>query len=244
MPLLTGSAQWAFKDFSTPVRADNPIPRMNQKGLVERDLTPKEGYYVFQSYWSEKPMAHIYGHSWPVRSGDPEEIKLIRVYSNCDTAELFVNGISQGVKKRNSQDFPAAGLRWPVKVAPGGNVLRVVARKNGVSVTDEIRFQYQTEKWEKPARLQLTEKSRTGDRVTVEARLLDAKGVLCLDARNQVRFGLTGNGELLANLGTCSGSRAVELCNGRGEITIARNGGASVVGVSSKGIPPAFLTLS
>src|SRR5207247_738603 len=118
-------------------------PRMNQKGMVERDLTPKEGYYVFQSYWSDKPMAHIYGHSWPVRWGDADELKLIRVYSNCDAAELFVNGISRGVKKRNSQDFPSAGLRWQVKLAPGENRLRVVARKNGVTVTDEIRCQYQ-----------------------------------------------------------------------------------------------------
>lgn len=47
MPWLTGAAQWAFKDFSTPVRPENPIPYMNQKGVVERDLTPKEAYYVF-----------------------------------------------------------------------------------------------------------------------------------------------------------------------------------------------------
>ena len=56
MPWLTGTAQWIFKDFSTPVRPDNPIPYVNQKGLVERDLTKKEGYYVFQSYWATKPM--------------------------------------------------------------------------------------------------------------------------------------------------------------------------------------------
>ena len=38
--------------------------------------------------------------------------KEILVYSNCDEVELFVNGVSQGVKRRNSQDYPAAGLRW------------------------------------------------------------------------------------------------------------------------------------
>jgi len=243
MPWLTGSAQWAFKDFSTPVRADNPIPRMNQKGLVERDLTPKECYYVFQSYWSGKPMARICGHSWPVRWGEPEELKLIRVYSNCDTAELFVNGVSCGAKKRDSQDFPAAGLRWAVKLAAGENHVRVVARKNAMTVDDKIRCFYQTEKWEKPARLRLTEKSRLGDRVTIEAALLDAKGVLCLDARNQIRFGLTGSGKLLANFGTCSGSRVVELRNGRAEITILLSDGASVASVSSKGIAPTFLSL-
>ena len=39
------------------------VPRLNQKGVVERDGTPKESYYVFQSYWAEKPMIHIYGHT-------------------------------------------------------------------------------------------------------------------------------------------------------------------------------------
>jgi beta-galactosidase len=66
---LTGSAQWIFKDFVSPLRGDNDIPRINQKGVVERDLTKKESYYVFQSYWADKPMAHIYGHTWPVRWG-------------------------------------------------------------------------------------------------------------------------------------------------------------------------------
>ena len=35
---LTGAAQWIFKDFTTPLRAENPVPRINQKGVVGRDL--------------------------------------------------------------------------------------------------------------------------------------------------------------------------------------------------------------
>ena len=42
MDWLTGTAFWPFKDFSTPVRPENPIPYVNQKGAVCRDLTPKE----------------------------------------------------------------------------------------------------------------------------------------------------------------------------------------------------------
>jgi beta-galactosidase len=114
MDHLAGSAMWVFKDFSTPLRPENPVPRMNQKGVVERDMTPKEGYYVFQSYWAEKPMARIYGHTWPIRWGTAGEAKMVKVYSNCASAELFVNGKSHGVKQRNSQDFPCAGLRWMV----------------------------------------------------------------------------------------------------------------------------------
>ena len=75
MPWLTGSAQWIFKDFTTPIRPENPVPRVNQKGLLERDMTKKEGFFVFQSYWSSQPMVHIYGHRWPVRWGDAGEEK-------------------------------------------------------------------------------------------------------------------------------------------------------------------------
>ena len=81
MPTLTGAAQWIFKDFSTPVRPDNPVPKVNQKGVLERDFTPKEGYFVFQSYWSEKPMVHVYGHTWPVRWGDADQQLVFQIYN-------------------------------------------------------------------------------------------------------------------------------------------------------------------
>jgi len=233
MSELTGSAQWIFKDFATTLRPGNPVPRVNQKGLVERDLTLKEGYFVFQSYWAEKPMVHIYGHTWPVRWGAPDEAKLVKVYSNCEKVELFVNEVSAGVKKRNSQDFPAAGLRWLVKFKAGENVIRAV----GKNTSDEIRFVYQTEKWDKPAKFVLKVLGST-----VEAQLVDAKGVLCLDARNVVRFGLAGDGRLIDNLGTSTTARKVELYNGRAQISFQTNG-RSVISVSSEGLPTALLSI-
>ena len=243
MPYLTGSAYWPFKDFSTPIRPDNPIPYMNQKGVVERDLTKKESYYVFQSWWTKAPMAHIYGHSWPVRWGDAGEEKMVKVYSNCDDAELFVNGKSYGLKKRNGSDFPAAGLRWNVVYAKGENHLRVVAKKLKTTVTDEIIQTFQTEKWGTPARLDLQIKAQKGDLVTIEAKLYDDKNILCLDARNVVTFGLTGDGTLLDNLGTSSGSRRVEMYNGRAIIRVKTNNGRSVASIQSKGLKTAFLEL-
>jgi beta-galactosidase len=62
MPNLTGAAQWPFKDFSSPLRPENPIPYVNEKGVLQRDLTPKESFFVFQSYFTEKPVTHIFGH--------------------------------------------------------------------------------------------------------------------------------------------------------------------------------------
>ncbi len=248
LPWFTGSAQWIFKDFTTPLRVENPVPRVNQKGLLTREMQKKEAYYVFQSYWTEAPMVHIYGHTWPIRWGADGEQKMVKVYSNCDTAELFINGKSAGIKLRNSQDFPAAGLRWITPFAIGKNALRVVATKNGKTVTDEISFLYQTETWGPPAELRLTEKSRNTidgkPTVTVEAKLYDAKGILCLDAKNRVRFTIAGEGTLIDNRGTPTGSRVVELYNGRAEITLQTNNSSSAVSVSADKLKPAFCTIT
>ncbi len=243
LPWLAGSAQWAFKDFTTPLRVENPVPRINQKGVIERDMTRKEGYFVFQSYWSEEPMAHIYGHTWPVRWGAAGQARMVKVYSNCPTAELFVNGKSAGERRRNSQDFPAAGLRWMVNFAPGKNHLRVTANREGVTVSDEIELEYQTREWGRPARFKLAEIARDAGAATIEATLCDADGVLCLDARNAVRFSLAGKGCLIDNQGTSTGSRVVQLYNGRARISIRCNGGPLMAGVTSEGIAPAFVTI-
>jgi beta-galactosidase len=243
MPWLTGSAQWIFKDFATPLRPENPVPRVNQKGVVERDGTPKESYYVFQSYWAEKPMVRLLGHEWPVRWGKPGEAKEIRVYSNCVEVELFADGKSLGVKKRDSQDFPAAGLRWNVVLKDGPNKLRAVAKCATGELVDEITVGYQSKPWGKPAKLTLTELSQKDGVVTIEARMADAEGVPCLDCSNIVRFGMVGDGQLLDNLGTSTGSRVVQMYNGRAQISAKVAGHKVVFSASSEGRRTQFLNV-
>lgn len=243
MDWLTGSAQWVFKDFSTPIRPDNPVPYMNQKGVLERDFTKKESYYVFQSYWTNKPMVHIYGHSWPVRWGNEAEEKMVKVYSNCSEAELFVNGKSYGVRKRNSQDFPAAGLRWNVKFEAGKNTIKVIAKKGKEVVTDEIEQVYQVEKWDAPASLVLEKAEESADKVLLKVRAVDVNGVNCVDAAAFVEFGITGDGKLVDNQGTGRGSRKVQLQNGRAFITVIKRSGQSVVSVKGEKFKTAFINL-
>jgi beta-galactosidase len=243
MPWLTGTAQWVFKDFSTPIRPDNPVPYMNQKGVVERDFTRKEGYYVFQSYWATKPMVHIYGHTMPIRWGEEGETKMIKVYSNCDDAELFVNGKSLGVKHRNSQDFPAAGLRWETSMQKGDYTVKVVASKGKEKVTDQISFHYQTEKWGKPGKAIITKLGEENGIATIKVQLVDDKNIPCLDAVNWVRFGLAGDGKLIENQGTSTGSKYVQMYNGTAIIRIRTNAGKSVVSAKTDGVPIVFLNL-
>ncbi len=243
MPWLTGTAFWTFKDFATPLRPDNPVPFINQKGVVAHDQTPKEEYYVVQSYWSDKPMAHIYGHTWPVRWGNAGEEKMVKVFSNCDEAELFVNGKSYGTKKRDSQDFPAAGLRWMVVFNKGDNHIKVVAKKGKTVISDEIDQQYQTDKWGKPARLVMEKIGEKNGIATVQVKLYDANNVQCLDAANWINFSLAGDGILLDDLGTSTGSRKVQAYNGRAQISVDTRKGKSVVGVASPGLKSVFVEL-
>ncbi len=244
MPWLTGSACWTFKDFSTPIRPNNPIPYVNQKGVVERDFTKKEAYYVFQSYWTKKPMLHIYGHSWPVRWGDKDEMKQVLVYSNCKKVELIVNGISQGIKVRNSQDFPAAGLRWNVPFKEGNNKIKAIAIKDKkvAMISDEIQFEYQTKKWGKEAEIKLKSTPISADSLMVEAQLVDINGIRCLDSKKQIEFGITGDAQLIQNMGTSTGSRKIEAYNGRACIKVIRKG-QCFFSAKSDNIPTAFIKL-
>lgn len=243
MDWLTGTAYWPFKDFSTPLRPENPVPYVNQKGVVQRDLRKKEAFYVFQSYWTGEPMAHLYGHTWETRWGKKDEEKLIKVYSNCDKAEVFLNGKSLGTKERNSQDFPGAGLRWKTSFKEGQNTVKVVAEKGESIVVDEINFNYQIQNWGKPYALRLKELNRVGDTILLEARIYDEKGIFCPDAKNAVEFSITGDGYLLDNMGTWDGSRKIQLYNGRAMIKVKLTGRKAVLGVSSDNIETGFINI-
>jgi len=106
-----------------------------------------------------------------------------------------------------------------------------------------VRFQYVTEKWGMPAQVKIEKVAEEKDVVTVRVRLLDANGVPCLDATDWVSFGLTGDGKLIDNQGTSTGSRYVQMGNGRAMIRCHTNGGHSVVSAKVGKLPSVFLNL-
>jgi beta-galactosidase len=209
---------------------------------VARDFTKKESYYVFQSWWTSKPMVHIYGHSWPVRWGGKNEEKMVKVYSNAEEVELFLNGKSYGVRKVNRKDFPASGLRWMLKFKEGKNTVHVIATKGKVKVEDEIVFDYQTSKWENPSKVVLEKVKDENEIVTLQVTLVDKNNTLCLDASNVVAFDLIGDGALIENQGTSDGSRKVQAHNGRVVIKIKKKG-KSIVSASVNGLASSFIEL-
>ena len=67
---------------------------------------PKDGYYFYQSQWSEKPVLYLFPH-WNWKGHEGVSLPLT-CYTNCDSVELFLNGRSIGVK---GYTFPRYGMQ-------------------------------------------------------------------------------------------------------------------------------------
>jgi len=130
-PWIAGSLVWNMFDFGSFVKVGN-IPRVNQKGLCDFSRHPKDAYYFYQSQWAEEPMVYIVSHTRRFYAGLKNDTKRIRVYSNCDSVELFLNGISLGERKKQYV------YHWDVSFNAGENILRAVAHKGNNHIEDKI----------------------------------------------------------------------------------------------------------
>jgi len=213
---FAGSAQWIFRDFATPLRPENPIPFVNEKGLFTRDGKPKDSYYVYRAYWTTSPkFVYIVSHTWSERSGRAGMPVSVRVYSNCSSVDLSVNGKSQGPKPRVRDDFPGQGLRWDVNLREGRNdVVAVCAGAGDAGVRDSLDFNYTSVVAGRPEQIALTAKQLPNGHLLVEARLLDGNRRQSLGAADRVYFNSQGGGHLMVDLGTPTGSRVIQAANG------------------------------
>ena len=110
-PYLWSTHMWNMFDFAADARNEGGSVGINNKGLVTYDRkTYKEAFYIYQAYWSEKPMVHVCGERFPDRG--PEEHEVI-VYSNCDTVTLYVNG--EAVETLDVVDHAAVFRNVPLK---------------------------------------------------------------------------------------------------------------------------------
>ena len=234
---FVGNAQWAFKDFGTPLRPENPIPYMNQKGLVDRNNNPKDAFYVFKSYWNDtSPFTYIESHTWDERQGPKGLKRSVSVYSNCTEIELFLNGKSVGVKKRNINEFPAAGLNWDVDFKDGKNTLLALGKtKTGDIVKDELNVNYRFVKNGKAKSLTLEYNQLKNGKYLVTATALHKNGLRALDFEERVYFQCLSGGENQKAMGTPTGSEVIEMANGKASIEVVR---------TSKKIPIKMMVLS
>ncbi len=195
-PWTIGQFVWTGFDYlGEPTPYDNFWPsRSSYFGINDLAGLPKDRFYLYRSQWNTTDNTlHILPHwNWPGREGQTTPVF---VYTNYDSAELFINGKSIGVqKKNNSSPQSRYRLMWmDVKYEPG--TVKVVAYdKNGkpaaekAIVTAGKPYQLVLD----PDRTVIDADGKDISFVTVS--VLDEKGNPCPTVNDQLKFRVTGNG--------------------------------------------------
>lgn len=153
-------------------------------GIIDLAGFPKDAFYFYQSEWTNTPMLHVFPH-WNWKPG--ETIDVVAYYNRADEVELFLNGRSQGVKRKQGDDMH---VFWRLKFEPGE--LKAVSRKNGnVVLTREVRTAAQASQIVLiPDRK--TIKADGVDLSFVTVKIVDRNGTLVPLADNLVKFEVSG----------------------------------------------------
>ena len=103
---IAGAAVWNLIDFCAAGRQES-MPHINNKGLLYNNRTPKDVYYLYQAWLVKTPVLHIASRDWQIRKGiqaSPNNTTVtqpVKIYSNLEKVELFVNGKSNGIQSIN-----------------------------------------------------------------------------------------------------------------------------------------------
>ena len=155
---------------------------------------PKNIYYYYQSWWTDKDVLHISPHwNWsqtPGGKGKEGQPIDVWVNTNADNVELFLNGKTLGKK-----DMPRNGhLQWAVNYEPG--TLEAVAYKNEKKLTTKVQTTGQ------PSEVVVTPYKTTmladgRDATVINITAVDRQGHEVPDANNLVKFSISGDAKII-----------------------------------------------
>ena len=101
-PYIWGKYIWCMFDFASDGRQEGDTKGQNDKGLATRERVPKDAFYFYKSVWNPKPMLYLTEKRFTER---PSLVPVIKAYSNAESVELFVDGISMGSGSKNGTVF-------------------------------------------------------------------------------------------------------------------------------------------
>ena len=203
-PYVGGQYIWTGFDYiGEPTPYGFPA-RSSYFGIIDLAGFPKDSYYMYQSEWTEKPMLHLFPH-WNWVPGD--YIDMWCYYNGADEVELFVNGESQGVRKKAEHQSEGwkPGLcteyhvGWHVTFDPGE--VKAVSRKNGKVVCEQV---IKTAGAPDHIRLSIDYKGKETTFITAE--VVDKDGNLCPWAEDQIYFIYEGEGKVIGTDNGCQTS--------------------------------------
>ncbi len=203
-PWVIGEFVWTGFDYlGEPTPYDEFWPsRSSYFGICDLAGLPKDRYYLYRSRWNtNEETLHILPHwNWEGREG---ETTPVFVYTNYNSAELFINNKSQGVQKKSKKsNLNRYRLMWmDVKYEPG--TLKVIAYDEfGKKVTEKMVVTAG-----KPHHIKLetdrdTITANGKDLSFITATIVDIDGNHCPTASNRLYFKVKGNGTYRA---ACNG---------------------------------------
>ena len=144
-------------------------------------------------------------------------------YNNADEVELYINGESQGIRRKGMHQYH---VMWHVVFEPGE--VKVVARKSGSVVREQTICTPG-----QPDHILLTLDYRGRDISFVQATVVDKDGNRCPWAENELFFSTTNNAQVIATDNGCQTSmerftaphrkaffgRCVAVVRGKGMVT-------------------------
>lgn len=191
---VTGEFVWTGFDYlGEPTPYDKYWPsRSSYFGIVDLAGLPKDRFYLYRSHWNKNEHTiHLLPHwTWKGREG---QVTPVYCYTDYPSAELFVNGKSQGrITKNKDSRLDRYRLRWQNVKYEKGEIKVVVYDEQGNKAGEKT-----VKTAGKPAKLQLTADRSTiaadgSDLAFITVSLTDKNGTLCPDADNQLEFKVTG----------------------------------------------------
>jgi beta-galactosidase len=203
-PWVIGEFVWTGFDYlGEPTPYDESWPsRSSYFGINDLAGLPKDRNYLYRSRWNTKESTlHILPHwNWEGREG---ETTPIFVYTSYNSAELFVNGKSLGVQKKNN-DTPQNRYRlmWMnVKYEPG--TVKVVAFDENGKAAEEKEMHTAGQPYQIVLDADRKKITADGEDISfVTVSVVDKNGVPCPTATNQLKFKVSGSGTYRA---ACNG---------------------------------------
>lgn len=247
-----GEFVWTGYDYlGEPSPYDEYWPsRSSYFGICDLAGLPKDRYYLYRSHWrKDDATLHVLPHwTFPGREG---ETTPVYCYTSWPSAELFVNGKSQGrILKNPNTRLDRYRLRWNnVKYEPGE--IKVVAYDyDGTAKGEKIIRTAGA-----PARIVLKAdrnsiSSKGEDLSFVTVSVVDKNGTPCPTATNNMKFNVSGAGKFRA---ACNGDatslvafNSTEMPLFSGELVVVVEGlrhGTAMLSVSADGLPTATLPI-
>lgn len=185
---LSGQFIWTGFDYLGEPTPYTWPSRSSYFGIIDLAGFPKDVYYMYQSEWTKKDVLHIFPH-WNWKDGQTVDIW---AYSNAEEVELYLNGKSLGVKRKQRDDLH---LMWRVPFTAG--TLKAISRTGG----KEIMVQ-EVKTAGTPARLAVTTDRSVinadgNDLAFVTIDVVDANGVIVPNAENLVEFRIEGSASII-----------------------------------------------